>query len=166
MQLLARSALVLFIAVTCAGCYESAFPLDASPQAALDPKFLATWRCITADADGEAVSLVISRAREGVYAVSLEEKGQKPDRYEAYASVVGGTTLFNIRELKSSTKPWVFGRVELLRPEVFYLQVVADKAMTGVAPTAVAVRSALERLARDPAAFENSITCVRTKVAK
>ena len=166
MQLLARCALVALMATTMAGCYESAFPLDASPKAAVDPKLLATWRCITADADGDAVSLVITRARPDVYGVSLEEKGETPDRYEAYASVVGGVTLLNIRELKPSTKPWVFGRYELLRPDVFYLQVVADRAMKGVAATRVAVRSALERLVRDPAAFENSITCVRIKDAK
>jgi hypothetical protein len=63
--------------------------------------------------------MIIGRAREGVYAVSIQERGKDPDRYEAHASVVGGNTLLNIREMRESApKRWVFGRYILQRPNI------------------------------------------------
>ena len=166
MQLLARAVLAMCIAVTCAGCYEAAFPLDPAPQAPLDAKLFGTWRCISASANSEAANLIIRRARDGVYAASIVEDDKSTDTYEAYASVVGGNTVLNVQELKASKTPWVYGRYELLKPDLFQFQVASDDVLKGVEKSAAAVRRAIERQRADPALFEDGITCVRIKDAK
>jgi hypothetical protein len=54
------------------------FPWTSSPKAALDPKLLSTGAVLVQDAGEEAVSMIVGRAREGVYAVSIQERGQGP----------------------------------------------------------------------------------------
>lgn len=103
MQQLARFALTVLMAVTLAACYE--FPLDPVPQAALDPKLVGNWRCITSDAHDEAAGVMIGRARDGVYAVTFRERGEPPDRYEAHASVVSGHTLLHPNHSRQVVHP-------------------------------------------------------------
>ena len=158
--------LATLMGMMASGCYESAFPLDPSPKAALDPKLLSTWRCLSTDAEEEAVSMIVGRAREGVYAVNIQERGQDPDKYEAHASIVSGSTLLNIREMKETSKPWVFGRYVLLRPNVLQMQIVSDDALKGVEASPAAVRRAIERRRNDPGLFVDGFTCVRAKETK
>ena len=157
----------MLIAVMSAGCYESAFPLDPAPTAALDPTLLGTWRCIAPNGDDEAVSMRVSRVREGVDGVSMQERGKDPDRYEVYASVVGGNTVLNIRDMSATgSKPWVFGRSVLLRPDVLQIQIASDNSLKGVETSPEAVRRAIARRQSDPGLFQDGFTCVRTKDAR
>jgi len=144
-----------------AGCYESAFPLDSGPQADLAAGLPGAWHCVTSDRSDRDLTLTIVRARDRVYDVTSQEFGEEPDRYEAYASLVGGVPLVNLRDVKSSSKPWVFLRYSLLQPKVLQIQVVDDNAMKAVGATPAAVRQAIERRIKDPALFSDVCTCVR-----
>ena len=153
-----------------AGCYEAEFPLGPANGGVLDPKLIGTWRCLTNSTDDdEVVTMTVARARAGVYAVSLKEKGEAPDNYEAHTSQVGGQALLNMREIKTppASKPWSFGRVTSLRADAFDLQIVAEAALKGVPANVDAVRKAIERQLNDKTLFEdNVITCVRAKAGR
>lgn len=154
--------MLLVVALLSAGCYQSSFPLDPKPAGAVDPKLLGAWHCVSGSSD-DAVTVTMARAREGVYAVTLKEKGADPDRYEIHASRVGGQEFLNIRELdtKSST-PWSYGRSTLFSPDALQLQLVDESVMKGVAATPAAARAAIEKRLNDPALFvKGPIVCVR-----
>lgn len=153
---------LLVVAFSLAGCYQSSFPLDVKPATAVDPKYLGAWHCVSGSSD-DAVTVTIGRAREGVYDVSLKEKGEDPDRYEIHASKVGGQEFLNLRDMGTkSSQPWSYGRSVLLRPDVLQLEMVDDAAMKGVAATPAAVRAAIEKKLNDPALFSKGpIVCVR-----
>ena len=166
-----RIVMLAVLAAFASGCYESEFPLDADPLIDLNPALLGVWRCLPLDgeADEPPVTLTIARsARTRVYDTTWQEPGDAPDRYDAYASVLQGTTLMNVRE-RSVAGPvgkWMFMRATLLRPNALYLQVVADAAMTGVAKTANAVRATVERQRNTGAFYTDVALCARTAPAK
>lgn len=163
----ARTSVAVLLAAVAAGCYESAFPLDPEPRVELDGRLLGTWRCLPLDqdADEQPVTLTVTQTRDRVLGVVWQEPGKGPDRYEAYASTVGGGPLLNVRELTDGTPSgqWVFARYELARPNVLQLQIVAQEAMAGVAKTPVAVRQALEPRRLDPALYSDFCVCARAK---
>ena len=166
-----RIGVLVAVAALASGCYESEFPLDADPLIDLNPALLGVWRCLPLDGDaGEPpVTLTIARsARVRVYDTIWQEPGGAPDRYDAYASVLRGTTLMNVRERTAAgpTGKWVFLRATLMRPNALHLQVVADAAMTGVAKTADAVRAAVERERNTGAFYTDVALCARTAAAK
>ena len=150
------------MALVSTGCYQSTFPLDAKPATAVDPKLLGAWHCVSGSSD-DAVIVTMARAREGVYAATLTEKGEDPDHYEMHASRVGGQEFLNIRDMDTkSNKPWSYGRSTLLRPDVLQLQMVEEDAIKGAAETPAAVRAAIEKKLNDPALFvKGPIVCVR-----
>lgn len=161
----------LSLAVAAAGCYESDYPLDAEPLIDLNPAVLGTWRCLPLDGDADEVpvTLTVTRSsRARLYDAVWKEDGDPPDRYEAYASVLQGTTLMNVRERdeRGPTGKWTFLRYALMRPNVLHLQVVADKAMAGVANTATAVRAAVERERNAAAFYLDVAVCARAKTEK
>jgi hypothetical protein len=149
------------------GCYESDVPLDPAPTRDVEEAWLGTWRClpIGADADEEPATLTVRRGAERRYSVAWQETGKAPDRYEAFASKVGGTPFFNIQELKPTGErgPWVFLRVELLRPAVLHVQVVADDALKTVEKSPAALRQAIERQLSSPSLTIDFCACVRAK---
>jgi hypothetical protein len=49
--------------------------------------------------------LTVTRARGGVYALTMQEYGHDVDRYEAHASLVGGVQIVNVRRVEPSAKP-------------------------------------------------------------
>jgi hypothetical protein len=154
-----------------AGCYESDFPLDATPQLPVDAAALGTWRCLPVDADADepAATMTIAKNGERRYAVTWQEPGKAADRYDSYASQVPGARLLNIYDSGESNKDkkkWVYGRYALLRPHVLQLQIVDEKAMAGVEKTPQAVRRALERVAKEPKMLVDFTVCVRAKPAK
>jgi len=166
-----RRGAVVALAVVAAGCYESEFPLDADPLIDLNPAALGTWRCLPLDQDPheQPVTLTVTRSsRARVYDAVWQETGDAPDRYDAYASVVRGTTLLNVRERNASglTGKWTFLRATLVRPNVLHLQVVADAAMAGVVKSATAVRDAVERQRDTAALYTDVAVCARAKIAK
>lgn len=161
----------LSLAVAAAGCYESDYPLDPEPLIDLNPAVLGTWRClpINGDADEAPVTLTVARSsRARLYDVAWKEADDPADHYDAYASVIQGTTLMNVRERdeRGPTGKWSFLRHALLRPNVLHLQVVADTAMAGVANTATAVRAAVERDKNAAAFYQDVAVCARTRTEK
>ena len=166
-----RLAVLVVLAAVASGCYESEFPLDADPLIDVNPGLLGTWRCLPLDgeADEPPVTLTIARsARARVYDTIWQEPGDTPDRYDAYASVLQGTTLMNLRERNAAgpVGKWIFMRATLMRPNALHLQVVADKAMTGVPATATAVRAAVERERNSAAFYTDVALCARAAAAK
>ena len=166
-----RIVVLVVLAAFASGCYESEFPLDADPLIDLNPALLGTWRCLPLDGDVDEppVTLTIGRsAQTRVYATIWQEPGDAPDRYDAYASVLRGTTLMNVRE-RSAAGPvgrWIFMRATLMRPNALHLQVVANAAMAGVVKTANAVRAAVERERNTGAFYTDVALCARTAAAK
>lgn len=164
-----RAPLALAVAVmAAAGCYESPVPLDPAPQADLDPGVVGSWRCLPAapDADGEAITIIVKRLRDRVYQADFIEDGKEPDRYEAYASLVKGKPIVNVRELKADAgndKAWVFARYELLRPDVLEIGIADEDAFEGVEPTPAAMRKRFESRAGDPRLFGGFCVCARQK---
>src|SRR5262245_54289580 len=144
----ARAAFAV-VAVLTAGCYESDVPLDPAPTVDVEESWIGTWRClpIEADADEDPATLTIRRGAERRYDISWQETGKAPDRYEAFASTVGGTPFFNVQEVKPTGErgKWVFLRPALLRPAILHVQVVADDALKGVERSPAALRQAIER---------------------
>ena len=149
-----------------AGCYESDFPLDPSPQQGVWEAWLGTWRCLPvgADADEPPATLRVKRGPEQRYDATWQE-GDKQERYEGFTSAIGSTRFVNIRELKADGKTgqWVFVRPTLLRPNVLQLQVVDNDAMKGVEASAPAVRRAIEQNISSPALTVDFCVCVRAK---
>lgn len=156
-------------ALALGGCYESEFALDAAPQVAIDPAVLGTWRClpIDADADEQPATMVVARAGSRAYAVTWREGEKPPDRYEVFPSRLKGARMLNIRELPESgaDRKWVFGRYASPRPKVLYLQIVNDKALSGVKKTRGSVRQAIARLQKSPALYTDFTVCAKAKDA-
>ena len=166
-----RGAIVATVAALASGCYESDFPLDAEPLIDLNPAVLGTWRCLPldGDADDTPATLTVSRSsRPRVYDAVWKDEGDTPDRYEAYASVLQGVTLMNVRERdeRGPTGKWTFLRYTLMRQNVLQLQVVADAGMTGVAKTAATIRTAVERERNTASFYTDVAVCARAKTGK
>lgn len=161
--------LVLLAAAATAGCYESPVPLDPAPQADIDPRLVGSWRCLGAEpnAGDEAITITIARIRDRVYEADFIEDGKEPDRYEAYASLVKGKPVVNVRELKASqgnSKAWVFAGYELLHPNVLEIRIADEDAFEGVEATPAAMRKRFESLAGSPRLFGGFCVCARQKL--
>jgi hypothetical protein len=166
-----RVTAVILLAGLASGCYQSTFPLDPEPLVDLNPALVATWRCLPADGsvDEPPATLTITRAaRARVYDVVWEAPDEAPERYEAYASAIRGTTVMNVGDTPQpgASRKWIFMQATLLRRNVLHLQVVEDDAMAGVAKTAAGVRAALER-GRDTAGLYRDVAvCARATAGR
>ena len=162
-----KTRLALVLAATAAGgCYESPAPLDPAPQADIDPGVVGAWRCLAADAGAsdDPVTITVTRTRDRMYEAAFIEEGKEPDRYEAYASLVKGRPVVNVRDLAATNgKPWTFARYSLLRPNILEIRVAADDALKGVDPTPAALRKRIESMASDPRLSSGYCVCVRQK---
>lgn len=159
----ARRALLAAAACLSAACFTSDVPLDKEPALDVDPALIGTWRCLPSSADSADVATIeVARKTDRVYAVTFRAPGEDPDRYEAHASSVKGTTLLNVRELEKTNESWVFARYAFLRPSVLEVQLVSDTLLKGVEGSA-AVRQALETHQSDPALYSEFCVCVRAK---
>ena len=165
-----RGAFALSVALALGGCYESEFALDDKPLVAIDRAVLGTWRClpIDADADEQPATMVVAPAGPRTYAVTWREGEKPPDRYEVFASMLKGRRMVNIREIPESGAPrkWVFGHYTLPRPKVLHLQIVNEKAMSGVKKTRASVRQAIERKHGSAGFYTDLTVCARAKDAK
>src|SRR5262245_64593870 len=112
-----------------AGCYESEFALDPAPQLQTDSRLMGSWRCVSPDATDEAITLTVGPLQDRTYAITWQESGKPPDRFEGYASSLQGTTLVNVRDLAATTKPWGFIQYTLLQPNVLFIQVVQERLL-------------------------------------
>ncbi len=146
-----------------AGCYESEFPLDPTPQLETDSRLTGSWRCVSDDATDDAITLTVNSSQARTYAITWQESGKRPNRYEGYASSVNGTTLVNIRDLDATTKPWVFIRYTLLQPNVLFIQVVHERLLEGSVQSRAAIRNTIERERLNPGLYEDLMVCMRTR---
>jgi hypothetical protein len=148
-----------------AGCYESEFPLDASPQLEVEEAWLGTWRCLpmAADVDEQPATLRVKRGGDRRYDATWQEGDKAPERYEGFTSAVRDARFVNIRERKAdgTMGQWAFVRPTLLRPSVLQLQVVADDAMRTVEASAAALRRAVEQKVSTSALTVDFCVCVR-----
>src|SRR5262245_3364866 len=163
------ASLVLCSTLLVAACYESAFPTEPRPKADIDRALPGTWRCLPFDQDPteKPATITIAPEKGQVYAVTLQEDGGEPSRYEAFASSAA-EGLMNVRELADGDKkPWMFVRATLLRPSVMQLQVLDKKAMPDTElKTADELRRAVERARNKPGAFSDVCICVRARQEK
>lgn len=171
-MLTARHRLAALALMTLLGsaCYESAVPIDDTPQLDLDDGLLGVWRCLpfAAPATEPPATLAVTRSRERVYAVSFQETGSEADFYEGHPSRVGETTLINLRELSGArpgATPWVFVRATLLRPSLLEVAVVSKRALARDLPAA-ALREELTRRAAAPDTYDAFCACVRAREAE
>jgi hypothetical protein len=163
MSAFARFAVVLS-AATLAACYESAVPLDPTPQVDIDPGVAGAWRCLPPrpGPTDDPANLTVTRARDRVYAVTFDGDGGEPDRYEAHASLVKGGPVVNVRDLSpGDSRPWTFMRYTLLRPDILEVRIAAEDALKGVEPTPAALRKRIETLDGTPSLFTVYCVCVR-----
>jgi hypothetical protein len=77
---------VLIVAGLAAGCYESEFPLDPVPMVQTDSRLVGSWRCVSPDAGDEAITLTVDASQARMYAITWQESGNPPERFEGYAS--------------------------------------------------------------------------------
>jgi hypothetical protein len=159
-----RACVLICAALVASACYESAFPIEPRPKSDIDRAFPGTWRCLPFDQDpaAKAATLTIAPDKGQVYAVTLQEDGGQPSRYEVYASSAA-EGLMNVRELADGDKkPWMFVRATLLRPSVLQLQVLDKRAMPETdLKLADELRHAIERVRNKPGAFSDVCVCVR-----
>jgi hypothetical protein len=162
----AKRASVLWALMLLPGCYESEVALDPSPQQEVDAAVIGSWRCLPldADADEEPATVTVKRGSDRLYGVEWQEGTKPPDRYEAFASSVGGAVLVNVQEIKGNGERgrWVYLRYALLRPNVLHLQVVSDEAMKGVEKSRAAIRAVIERRSEQPL-YQDFCVCARAK---
>jgi hypothetical protein len=166
-----RLAAVMLLTGTALGCYVSEVPIDPKPQADIDHALVGTWRCLPfgSSSDAEAATLTVGPAANLVYGIRLQEGQKEPERYEAHASLVKGTTLLNVKDLdpRVPVKPWTFARYSLLLPDVLHVQIVGRKLLKGVAASPASLRQTLEQLHEERELYEYLMLCVRvTQAAK
>ena len=154
---------LLVLAGVVAGCYESEFALDPAPQLQTDSRLMGSWRCVSPDATDEAITLTVDPSQARTYAITWQESGKPPSRFEGYTSTLKGTTLVNVRDLTATTKPWVFIQSTLLQPNILFIRVVHERLLKGSVQSREAIRNTIERERLNPALYEDSIVCMRTR---
>jgi hypothetical protein len=152
-------------AVLLCGCFFEV-PVDPVPEVSLESRLLGTWRCVpfNSDDDEEAATFRVSVARERVYAVVVEAKGEDPERYEAHRSSLGEGSVLNVRisAPRFPTKGWTLARYSFLLPDVVRVQLVKEDSVRPASVSSTALRQAVEAaLLAD--GFEDYCVCVRAK---
>jgi hypothetical protein len=158
-------SLALAGALALGACFDFESPLDETQLLDLDPSLLGTWRCLPSDPDptAEPANIVVTVARNRVYAIAFEEQKEDPDRYEGYASKVRSQIILNVRNLhpRYPDKSWAFARYSFLLPNVVRVEFVSDDALNAVEQSSAALRSAIEQLGSSRELFTDFCVCVR-----
>ena len=143
------------------GCYESALPLDPTPQVPTDARFLGAWRCVGPGANEEAMSITLAASTKTSYAITWEESGEKPELYEGHVSSLKGSIIFNFRKLPAAPAAhWFFVRVVPLEANVALIQMVHEELLEGL--DRGAVKRTLEQQRGNPALYEKEpLVCIR-----
>jgi len=130
----------------------------------IDSRLLGSWRCLGSpgEIDGEAFALLVGRARERMYALSLLEKDKDPYRMEAYLSSVSGVTLLNVLVDPTDTKPWSFARYSFPEPDILHVQILDDTLLDKFdLSTPATLRAKVAELSQDPRLYMDFMVCVR-----
>lgn len=178
------SASVLLLAFAGPGCYEFDAPLDPTPQVAVDPSLVGSWRCLSVpDPDEPAYGLAFTATDDRRYSITMlagketatggqeaeagsgagsEANAESEDVFDAYTSRVDGDTVLNVRGRKDRGQArWVYVRYSLLRPDVLRLELADDDVLEPKAQTTPELRAALHRQRRDPKLYVPFCVCVR-----
>src|SRR5262245_29605983 len=153
---------ILAVALVAGACYQSDTPLDPGPPATLDARLLGVWRCVGSDPSDDAITIrVAATPSSRMYAITWEESGKAPDRYEGYLSSLADAMFLNLREVPA--KPgakWSFTRVRLLRPTVAQIQMVHEDLLKGLG--SAAVRNAVLQQRNNPKLYEKApLACIK-----
>ena len=166
-----RSARVaVAVAAFSAGGCLSAVPIDTGPAIKVDTSLLGNWNCqpALAEPETEKSELAITAADDSRLLVTVTESGQEADQYEAYASTVAGTTVYNVKAAKGTLplepQEWVFVRATLSGDKL-RIQTLNDDKPLKVASSA-ALRGLLESDAKKPGFFLDFAMCVRRTLKK
>ena len=134
------------------GCFFEK-PIDGVPQVHPDAAILGSWRCLPFDAGPESNpgTFIVAARPDDHYRITFLQGDDKPEEYDAHASIVKGRPILNVRVLdpKFPLKPWTFARYTLLRPHVAEVELVDETKLEGLPPTSVALRQALEKEGND-----------------
>ncbi len=159
----ARAAIL--IAVLAAGGCLSAVPIDTAPAIKVDTSLLGNWNCQTplAEPETEKSALDITAADASRILVEVREPDLEPQQYEAYASSVAGSTLFNVKAAKGTLPlepvEWVFVRATLSGNKLRIQTLNYDKPLKVASSTAL--RSLLESDSKKPGFFLDFALCER-----
>ena len=157
-----RVVVLLALSACCSSCFFES-PLDLKAEVPIDTGILGTWRCLGDErADAKPANFVVSRATDYQYTILFQEEGEDTETYEAYASVIRGLTLLNVR-VPSVPKPWAIARYTLLRPNVVHVQLANDDKLKAADSTPASLRRALERALGNTDVFEDYCVCIRVK---
>lgn len=158
------------VAAFAAGGCLSAVPIDTAPAIKVDPSLLGNWNCRAplAEPETEKSELDITAADASRILVVVTEPDQEPQQYEAYASSVGGSTLFNVKAAKGTLPlepvEWVFVRATLSGDKLRIQTLNYDKPLKVASSTAL--RSLLESDSKKPGFFLDFAVCERRKGKK
>jgi len=166
-----RSARVaVAVAAFAAGGCLSAVPIDTAPGIKVDSSLLGGWNCQAplAEPETEKSELDITAVDASRILVEVTEPDQEPQHYEAYASSVAGSTLFNVMAAKGTLPleplEWVFVRATLSGNKL-RIQTLNYDTPLKVASSA-ALRSLLESDSKKPGFFLDFALCERKKGKK
>jgi len=154
-----------------AGCYDFDFPLDASPSVPVDPRLLATWRCLATDGglDDEPAALRITRSSDTVSRWTFFNPSDDTDdkgEFDVYASTLGGATLLNALEKgEKDHGKWSFVRYTLLTSNILRLELVDDEPFAKEKSDASALRGAIEKRVNDATIYKDFCVCARLRNA-
>jgi len=101
---------LLMIPVLAGVACHSPIPIDPEPQVEIDVQLVGTWRCVHGEPDDEDAAGRVTFAAAGDREYEVTTRAEDGlERYQAYPSVVGDSTLLNIREVDDdSSEPWMF----------------------------------------------------------
>ena len=145
------------------------FPVDIAPTVRVDAAILGTWRCLGTDEapDAEPANFVVGQLDGFRYSIVFQEDADKAERYEAFASVVKGKTILNVKVLDAgaNVKPWTLVSYSFLRrPDIVLVQMVDDKTLSDPGTSSQALRRAVEKTIRH-GLFKDWCVCVRAKTS-
>ena len=152
--------LVAALVLTSAACYESAEPLS-KPGDPIDQALLGDWDCKAPGPDDELILFRVRRFDNLQYYVETAEKDGHTNRYQVYATGVGGRTLLNARDLEQKSPPdrWFFLRYALDGRDRMSFWVIPEEAMKGVEPGQA--MATIRRRVTDDAIYRKVADCRR-----
>lgn len=142
------------------GCYESATPLGPADRGVVNAELLGTWSCRDASTEASVASLRIVAFDSSRYYLEWRDKDETT-RWAAHSSIVGGSLLHNVRELKGDGRDtkWVFMRVLTPTESQLRLAIVKEEDLKKHGEPE-AFRE-IRRRVRDESLFEPWATCQR-----
>ena len=156
----AGAMLVAALVLTSAACYESGEPLSAAGEP-IDQALVGDWDCRPSGPEDDQILFRIRRFDRYQYFVETAEKDGSTDRYQVYASRVGGRTLLNVRDIEQKSPPdrWVFLRYALDGRDRMSFWVIPEEALKGVEPGQA--MATIRRRVTDDAIYRKVADCRR-----